>query len=105
MLSRQPNQEDLENTTPQTALGHFKDPLIPKTNTVFKSLKSPTASQKELKREKIYLTNMLNVYITEFQEGKGPLISGGKNTKKKLYSLSVALRVNPRFFLALIFAF
>ena len=26
---------------------------------------------------------MLNVYITEFQEGKGPLISGGKNTKKK----------------------
>lgn len=48
---------------------------------------------------------MLNVYITEFQEGKGPLISGGKNMKKKLYSLSVALRVNPRFFLALIFAF
>ena len=27
---------------------------------------------------------MLNVYITEFQEGKGPLISGGKKHEKEI---------------------
>lgn len=30
---------------------------------------------------------MLNVYITEFQEGKGPLISGGKNQQKRNYTI------------------
>ena len=27
---------------------------------------------------------MLNVYTTEFQEGKGPLISGGKKHEKEI---------------------
>lgn len=48
---------------------------------------------------------MLNVYLTEFQEGKGPFLSGEENMKKELQSLSIALSVKPRFFLAWIFAF
>ena len=48
---------------------------------------------------------MLNVYLTEFKREKDHSFQGEKNMKKELQSLSVALRVKPRFFLALIFTF